>query len=185
VSERDKYPAALTDGGRSVLVTQTGPEPGVEHLVLPLEGGRKPEVWRTSKFKEIASPLSPDGRWLPYASEESGRWEVYVTSFPRAGRKWQISSEGGAYGFWSADGKEILYQDLAGTMRAAAVVARGDALEVGEPRPLFRANGPNPSGSTFWPTADLQRFLVVDEGQKPNAFLDLVVNWPLQLRSAR
>ncbi|HYN41594.1 MAG TPA: protein kinase [Thermoanaerobaculia bacterium] len=185
VSARDKHAGSFTDGGRSVLYAEAGSEPGVETLTVALEGAGKPESWRKAKYNEISSPPSPDGRWLPYSSEESGRWEVYVTSFPRAGRKWQISSEGGAYAFWSADGKEIIYHDLSGMMRSVAVTPRGETLEGGEPRPLFRVAGPNPTGSTFWPTADHQRFLAVGEGQKPNGLLDLVVNWPLQLRDAK
>ncbi|MFN7987592.1 MAG: protein kinase [Thermoanaerobaculia bacterium] len=185
VSDRDKYAATFTDGGRSLVFTQGGPDPGSELSVLPLEGARKPESWRKSRFNEIPSPLSPDGRWLPYSSEESGRWEVYVTSFPHAGRKWQVSSDGGAYAFWSADGREIVYHDLTGMLQAVPVVPRGETLEVGEPKPLFRVAGPNPSGSTFWPNADHSRFLSVGEGQKPNALLDLVVNWPLKLRAAK
>ncbi len=185
VSERDTYGATFTGGGSSILFTQVSPETGFEMQLLPLGKGRKPEGLRKSRLNEIASPLSPDGRWLPYSSEESGRWEVYVTSFPAAGRKWQISAGGGAYAYWSADGREIIYHDLGGTLHAVAVTARGETLEVGEPKPLFRVPGPNPAGSTFWPTADHQRFLVVGGGQKPNAFLDLVVNWPLQLRGAK
>ena len=185
VSDRDKYPSAFVDGGRSLLFTETGPDPGVGLFTMPLEGERTPKEWERTRFNEIPSPLSPDGRWLPYSSEESGRWEVYVTSYPKAGRKWQISSMGGAYAFWSADGKEIVYHDLTGMLHAVSVETRGDSLEIGESRPLFRVAGPNPSGSTFWPTPDHQRFLAVGEGQKPNALLDLVVNWPLALRRGR
>ena len=185
-SDADKYPATfsgrralprLRRGGQGRRASRSGP--------CALDGTRKPEPWLKTKFNEIPSPLSPTDEWLPYSSEESGRWEVYVTSFPRAGRKWQISNEGGAYAFWSADGREILYHDLGGTLHAVAVTVRGETLEVGQSRPLFRAPGPNPSGSTFSPTADHQRFLVVGEGQKPNALLDLVVNWPLQLRGGK
>ena len=185
VSESDKYAAAFADEGRSLVFAQGGPSPGTEFLVMALDGERKPESWRKSRFNDIPSPPSPDGRWLPYSSEESGRWEVYVTTFPRPGRKWQISTDGGAYGFWSADGREIIYHDLGGMLRAVPVVPRGEALEVGEPKPLFRVAGPNPAGSTFWPTADHSRFLSVGEGQKPSALLDLVVNWPLKLRAAK
>ena len=56
---------------------------------------------------------------------------------------------------------------------------------MGEARPLFRAPGPNPAGSNFWPTADHARFLVVGEGQKPSPLLELVVNWPLQVRAPK
>jgi serine/threonine-protein kinase len=184
-SELDKYAASFADGGRSIVYVESGTSPGAEIRIVSLEGARKPETWRRTKFNEIPSPLSPDGRWLPYSSEESGRWEVYVTSFPRAGRKWQISSEGGAYAFWSADGREIVYHDLGGTLRAVAVESRGETLEVSAGRPLFRATGPSPEGASFWPTGDHQRFLVLGEGQKPNPLLELVVNWPLALRGAR
>jgi Tol biopolymer transport system component len=184
-SDADKYPTSFVPGGRSLVFAETGKDAGVEIRILALDGTRKTEPWLKTNFNEIPSRLSPDGKWLPYSSEESGRWEVYVTSFPRAGRKWQISTEGGAYAFWSADGKEILYHDLGGMIRAVAVAVRGDTLEVGQSRPLFRADGPNPGGPSFSPTADHQRLLVVGEGQKPNALLDLVVNWPLQVRGGK
>ena len=185
VSEIDKQAHAFVDGGRALLVSQAEAQPEVEVLTVPLDGTGKPVSWRKTTHNIIPSPTSPDGRWLPYSSEESGRWEVYVTSFPRAGRKWQISTEGGAYAFWSADGRELIYHDLTGTLRAAPVTVRGDTLEIGESKPLFRAPGPSPIGTTVWPTPDHQRFLVVGEGQRPNAALDLVVNWPLGLRSGR
>ena len=181
-SDLDKYPASFTPGGRSLVFWEDQKDVGIEVRILPMDGSKKPEPWLRTKFNEIPSPLSPDGKWLPYSSEESGRWEVYVTSFPSAGRKWQISNEGGAYAFWSADGKEIIYHDLGGTIRAVTVAMRGESLEIGSSRPLFRAEGPNPTGATFSPAADHQRFLVIGEGQKPHALLDLVVNWPLQLR---
>jgi dipeptidyl aminopeptidase/acylaminoacyl peptidase len=184
-SDADKYPASFAFGGRSLVFQETAKDAGIEIRILSLDGSRKPEPWLRTKFNEFPSALSPDGKWLPYSSEESGRWEVYVTSFPRAGRKWQISTEGGAYAYWSADGKEILYHDLGGMIRAVSVGVRGETLEIGQGRPLFRANGPNPAGATFCPSADHQRLLVVGEGQKPNVLLDLVVNWPLQVRAGR
>jgi Tol biopolymer transport system component len=181
-SEADKYVASFADGGCSLLVAEQGKEGGVAFEVLALSGSRKPETWRRSKSVDIPSPLSPDGRWFPYSSEETGRWEVYVTAFPRAGRKWQISTAGGAYAFWSADGREIIYHALDGLLWAVAVGARGETLEVGQARQLFRANGPSPGGATVSPTGDHQRFLVVGEERHPNTLLDLVVNWPLRLR---
>ena len=69
VSERDTYGATFTGGGSSLLFTQVSPEAGFEMQLLPLGGSRKPELLRKSKLNEIASPLSPDGRWLPYSSE--------------------------------------------------------------------------------------------------------------------
>ncbi len=176
-SDADKSPVSWAAGGRTLIFEETGKDAGGEVRTLALDGTRKPEPWSRTKFSQVTSPLSPDGRWLPYSTDESGRWEVYVTSFPRAGRKWQISTNGGAYAFWSADGKEILYHDLSGMIWAVPVSVRGESLEIGQGRALFRAPGPNPTGPSFSPTSDHQRFLVVGEGQKPNALVDLVVNW--------
>ena len=120
-----------------LLFEETGKDAGFEVRTLALDGARKPELWSKTKFSQVDSPLSPDGRWLPYSTDESGRWEVYVTAFPRAGRKWQISTNGGAYAFWSADGKEILYHDLSGMIWAVAVsVARGNPRDRSGPSAL-------------------------------------------------
>jgi eukaryotic-like serine/threonine-protein kinase len=180
-SEADKGPVSWTAGGRTLVFDEGSKDGGVEVRTLALDGARKPDPWSKTRFNEVNSPLSPDGRWAPYSTDESGRWEVYVTSFPRAGRKWQISTDGGAYAFWRADGKEILYHDLSGMLWAVPVAVRGETLELGQGRPLFRAPGPNPTAPSVSPTSDHQRFLVVGEGQKPNALVDLVVNWPASL----
>ena len=184
-SDADKGPVSWTAGGRTLVFDEAAKDAGVEVRTLALDGARKAESWSKTKFNEVNSALSPDGRWLPYSTDESGRWEVYVTSFPRTGRKWQISTNGGAYAFWSADGKEILYHDISGMIWAVAVSVRGETLEIGQGRPLFRAPGPNPTAPSFSATSDHQRFLVVGEGQKPNALVDLVVNWPIQLRGGK
>ncbi len=184
VSDIDKEASAWTPDGGKIVFVQWGDAPGAEIRTLALDATHAQEVVLKSKASLVASPLSPDGKWLPYSSDESGRWEVYATSFPRAGRKWQISTEGGAYAFWSADGKEILYHDTSGIVRAVSVESRGESLEVGASRPLMRAPGPSPAAPGFSPTADHERLLVVGEGQKPNALLDLVVNWPAE-RSGR
>ena len=178
-SDADKGPVSWAPGGRALVFDEAGKDAGVEVKTLALDGARKPEPLSKTKFSEVNSPLSPDGRWQPYSTDESGRWEVYVTSFPRAGRKWQVSTDGGAYAFWSADGKEILYHDLSGMIWAVPVSVRGETLEIGQGRRLFRAPGPNPTAPSFSVTSDHQRFLVVGEGQKPNGLVDLVVNWTI------
>ncbi|HEX7616229.1 MAG TPA: protein kinase, partial [Thermoanaerobaculia bacterium] len=115
VSDADKEPTSWTPDGRTLVFTQVGKEsgarPGTEIRTLALDGTHASELWMKIKADAVTSGLSPDGKWLPYSSDEAGRWEVYVTSFPRPGRKWQISTEGGAYAFWRADGKEMLYHD--------------------------------------------------------------------------
>ncbi len=182
VSDVDKSPSAWTPDGRAIVFTEDGKDGETEIRTLAVDGSKTQELFLKSKANMVASPLSPDGRWLPISSDESGRWEVYVSSFPKAGRRWQISAGGGAYAFWSADGKEIVYHDMTGVVRAVPVEVRGQSLEVGASRPIMHVVGPSPAAPSFCPTADHQRLLVVGEGQKPNALLDLVLNWPALLR---
>jgi hypothetical protein len=142
-----------------------------------MDGTRKPELFLKTKANEIPAAFSPDGRWITYISDESGQWEIYASRFPRAGRKWQISSGGGVYSFWSGDGKEIVYQGNDGVLHTVAVSAREESLEIGSARTLFRVAGPFANAPAFSPTADHRKFLAVAGGQEPNAYLDLVVNW--------
>ena len=82
---------------------------GWDLYVLPLVGERKPVPFLKTEFTENSARPSGDSRWLAYTSTESGREEVYVSTFPQAGSKWQISSNGGRDPAWSASGREILY----------------------------------------------------------------------------
>jgi Tol biopolymer transport system component/predicted Ser/Thr protein kinase len=182
-SKNDKNPAAWSPDGRYLAYTDTGKETKADIFLLPLEGERKPQVFLQTPFLEYPAAFSPDGRWLAYGSDESGNFHIYVTSFPRPGRKWQVSTENGAYAYWSADGKEIVYHGFSGQLWAVEVSAKGDSVEIGAPKSLFKLAGPpRPSGVEFFPTSDHQRFLVLDRGQKANTLVNLVVNWPAAAR---
>jgi Tol biopolymer transport system component len=187
VSENDKFPAVWSKDGKSLLFLEAAKDTGLDIWVLPMEGQRagKPELFLRTKSSEIPGALSPDGRWLAYLSDESGQWELYATTFPHAGRKWQISPTGGTYGFWSADGKEILFQANDGKLAAVPVAIHQETLDLGQVKPLFSVPGPQAGGPSFAPTADHRRVLTVSGGQEPSALLDLVVNWPAGLRNTR
>lgn len=102
-----------------------------------------PEL-KASEFLKASSTLktgrfSPDGRWVAYASNESGRWEIYVTSFPEAHGKWQVSNAGGNQPRWRGDGKELFY--LSTNSRIMAIpVKTGANFDAGTPTALFQAN---------------------------------------------
>lgn len=104
--------------------------------VLPLFGDRKPFPFLQRNFDERQAQISPDGRWIAYSSNESGRAEVYVQSFPKPGSKVEISTSGGSEPRWRRDGKELFF--LAGT-KLMAVEVRSDMpiLEAGVPKVLF------------------------------------------------
>ena len=138
------------------------------------------------KSTQIASPgnavqISPNGRWIAYVSPESGRYEIYVQSFPPSGDKWQVSKSGGRYPVWRRDGKELFY--IAGS-NLMAVDVRTDAqiFSFGTPHSLF--NVPvNVIGALYYQVAaDGQRFLVVTPLDKPPPPITVAVNWEAGLK---
>jgi hypothetical protein len=162
---------------------------------LPLTGDRRPFPFLQTRSQEgLGAQFSPDGRWISYASNESGRAEVYVASFPGADGKWQVSTLGGSTTRWRHDGKELFFLQPDGKLMAAAVNGQGAAFEVGEVRPLFDLGriirGPR---YTYDVTPDGQRFLVnaaeEQTGTAPTHGNDidrrtmLVVNWPALLKN--
>jgi Tol biopolymer transport system component len=185
VSENDKFAVAWSADGKLLAFNEIAKDTGLDIAVLPMEGERKPMSFLKTKAGEFPDALSPDGRWLTYGSDESGQWEVYATSFPRPGRKWQVSPAGGTYSHWSMDGKEILYQGNDGLLHTIPVAAHDDALDLGQAQVLFRVAGPLPGGSSFSPTPDHKRILTVIGGQDPNPLLELVVNWDARRGGAR
>jgi len=112
----------------------------------------------SSRFDERAPSLSPDGRWIAYESNETGRNEVFVTDFPRGVQRWQLSRSGGQTPSWRSDGHEVYFSGLEGAT-AVAVADRNGVLEPGPPERLpFPKNAIRPDGRVFSP--DGERFLV-------------------------
>jgi Tol biopolymer transport system component len=161
-----------------LLLWQTDSKTGIDIGVLPLEQGAthaplKPYPWLANSFNEVPGRFSPDGRWVAYFSNESGRYEIYVAPFPGPGPKRQISSSGGSRPRWRADGKEIFYVGPDGLM-AAEVSVKAATIEVGAVRPLgIRVS--LGTGFLYDVSADGQRILAAV--QKSHAPLTLVENW--------
>ena len=180
---------AIDDGidvspdGKYLLFEVVGDKTSADVWVLPLDGSSKPYALFASEFAESLAHFSPDGRWVAYASNESGRAEVYVQSFPPTGGKWQISNGGGSAPHWRRDGNELFY--IAPDKRVMAVnVKLGTPFEFGTPVPLFqtRVSGyvaPN----RYDVSADGQRFLVNSSVQEQSsAPIIVVVNWAAGLK---
>ena len=153
--------------------------------VLPLAGDRKPVTYLDTVFSTQESQFSPNGRWVAYYSNESGKQEVYVQGFtldPSQSRgKWQISTAGGELPRWRRDGKELYYHF--GTQYFAVdVKTDGPSFQAGIPKPLFEAHAVGTTGSSGSPyvvTSDGQRFLVLaaTDEKAPSSPIDVVVNW--------
>jgi eukaryotic-like serine/threonine-protein kinase len=139
---------------------------------------KAPSVFRNGQF-------SPDGKWVAYASNESGKWEIYVTSFPDAHGRWQISSGGGEQPRWRGDGKELFFLSSDGKMMAAPVTT-GTHFDAGTPVVLFQSN-PRPPVLVYDlfvydVSRDGQRFLINTQvKQTENTPMSVVLNWPSKL----
>jgi Tol biopolymer transport system component len=151
---------------------------------LPLSGDRKPYPVLKAPFTQAHASLSPDGHWIAYVSQESGRMEVFVQDFPPAGGKWQISNSGGTEPSWRHDGKELYY--LNGTkLEAVDVNTAGSSFEAGFPKDLFDVPVVNDLNrrNRYVATPDGRRFLFVTSPKTIDAAPFLVVqNWQTLLK---
>jgi len=155
--------------------------------ILPLSGDGKPYVFLQGDFNVGDGHFSPDGKWLAYSSDESGRSEIYVTSFPGVGNKWQISATGGSSPHWRHDGKELFYRGTDSTLMAAEVQGTGSIFEVNAVHPLFhillstaaaRQDISSTSGQvTFDSAPDGTWFVVNSPPESISPSLTLVLNW--------
>jgi len=124
--------------------------------------------------------FSPDGRWLAFASYESGGPEIYVADFPGCARRTRISTQGGLGPRWRRDGRELFYVASDGMMTAVELQTVGSTLQPGQPKPLFKARTRTLTPKhVFDVTADGQRFLVIDGGDESRqGEIELILNWP-------
>ena len=174
--------ASWSADGRYVAYAAADPaggEGGIWYREIDSGGSlSEPISYLRTPFAESAPQVSPDGSYLAYRSNESGRFEVYVRPFPEGSGKWQVSTNGGSDPRWAVDGTELFYRE-ATTLMVVGVSTSG-AFTVGRSQRLFGANvlqqgGAIPKYDVF---PDGQRFLMIDRGT--NATQDtvrIVENW--------
>lgn len=139
-----------------------------EIWTAPVEGDRdhprlgKAELFLRSSFSQWNPAFSPDGRWLAYSSDESGKEELYVRPFPGPGGKSQVSTGGGAYPLWSRDGRKLYFLTPDWLIMVTSYSAKGDSFAAGKPQVWSRENLPNLGGNYPYDLApDGKRFAVV------------------------
>ncbi len=178
-STTEMYPSSVSPDGENLAFFKGGDDSSWDIWILPLSGETEASPFIETEFGEAFAMFSPDGRWLAYMSNESGSPEIYVTAFPKPGRKWQISTSGGQSPRWTENGSEIVYHASDGTLIAVRIEPRGGGLLIGEASPLFNT-GLQPSGQPLWALSpDGERVLAmetVSDHDAPN--LSVVVNWP-------
>jgi eukaryotic-like serine/threonine-protein kinase len=194
-SSANEVPSSWSPDGRFVLFYS--PVPPVRIWILPLAGAagdRKPIPFEDTQFDEAWGRFSPDGRWIAYHSDESGRNEIYVRPFDAASisgasparalpvtGKWMVSKDGGTTALWRRDGKELFYLSLDGKVMAVDVSTSG-VFQAGVPKALFKA----PDGVLFWDvSADGKRFIMASpaaETPAPPPTFSVVLNWQTALK---
>jgi eukaryotic-like serine/threonine-protein kinase len=177
------YPALTPDGKYLTYIWGDGGT-DISLWMLPVGGEAKAVVLIRPPSPQSninGYRVSPDGRWVAYVSDESGQNEVYVTSFPDAKGKWKVSANGGAYPAWSANGRELFFNDLQDTIIACAMTPKGGEMDIGTPQRLFHASMPG-IGTSFDVSPDGKRFMVnLAEGETA-APLRIISNWPAELK---
>jgi Tol biopolymer transport system component len=179
------YPSDISPDERFLLYQQSTSR-GYDLGTIPLSGDRKPAPFVAGSANEVQGRFSPNGRWIAYASDESGKFEVYVRHFPaESTQSTPISTAGGMQPEWRRDGKELFYISPQGKLTAVPVVTGEAAFTAGMPRALFDVEVPEPTApfpTHYAVTADGQRFLVntvIDQPTRPS--LTVIFNWTAAL----
>jgi Tol biopolymer transport system component len=177
-------PEDWSPDGRMLVYEDFGRSTAQDLWLLPLEGDRKPRPYLVTPFDERDAQFSPDGRWMAYASNESGLLQVYVQSIPAGGSKFQVSIAGGSQPRWRRDGKELFYISADSKLMAVELKIN-NTFEAGPPKALFDMDLGAATAAGRWkyqPAADGQRFLVLSNDRSASPLVTVVLNWQAGLR---
>ena len=190
-SDEAKTPTDWSSDGRFIVYHTVDPKTKGDLWVLPLEGDRKPIRFVQTDFDEFDGAFSPDGNWIGYTSDETGRMEVYIQAFagsktqtPRTS-KWQASTNGGSRLRWRRNGTELFYVAPDGDLMSVAV--KTNPMILAGPKKLFHTAIGNPASDTasggYAVAANGQRFLLAAPTRPHSpAALTVVLNWTARLK---
>jgi Tol biopolymer transport system component len=195
-SNQVKTPESWSADGRFLLYRSIDPQTSLDLWVVPMVGDRTPSVFLKTRFREGYGEFSPDGRWVAYESNESGRNEIYIRPFVPpgvagtpptvAGGEWQVSTVGGIYPRWRLDGKELYYINPAGAMMAVPITVTGATVAPGPPVVLFPTHivggGEDTAQARQYDVAPNGRFLINTELDSAAVPITLLQNWNPEAR---
>ena len=184
--EEDR-PLSFSSDGELLAFQSNHAETSWDLWILSLEGGRKPEVFLATPASEMSAEFSFDGRWIAYASNESGRYEIYVRPYPGPGGKWQISTDGGNYPHWTKNGRELVYRASTRRWMSVSVSTEGNSLKIGTPQLLFEGEFVDSADSSNYDvSADGSWFALLrfdeKEEQSDESHLTFIFNWFEEVR---
>jgi eukaryotic-like serine/threonine-protein kinase len=175
-----KLPSDWSGDGRFIICETVGLTTRWDLWVLSLNGESKFEMFLETPNDERRACFAPSGRWIAYESDESGKTEVYVRSFPASGARWQVSAGGGSQPRFARDGKELFYISADRKIMAAPVKTDGVGFESSAPRALFETHilMKDRPGNQFVVTSDGQRFLINSTiAATWGSPISVVINW--------
>jgi len=183
-SEYTHYPMSSSPDGQLLAFTELNPATGYDIWTLRLSD-RKAQPFLRTPFNETTPRFSPDGRWVAYVSDESGRNEIYVQPYPGPGGKWQISTEGGKEPVWNRNGRELFYRS--GGKMMTVDIATQPSFAAGKPRVLFEGQYEPTvlTAANYDVSPDGQRFLMLKSGEAGEAAptqINVVLNWFEELK---
>jgi eukaryotic-like serine/threonine-protein kinase len=189
-------PTSWSADGKTLVVYQLNPDSKADIGTLPMEGDKTIKLLLQRKYQEGVPQISPDGQWMAYSSDESGRLEVYVRPFPNVNSgKWKVSTSGGWMQLWLKNERELLYWTQDAKMMAVAIET-APAFKPGIPRVLFELPAVSSSYMTVsaipWDISpDGKRFLMLKSMQRtedapganvPKKIINIVLNWTEELK---
>jgi eukaryotic-like serine/threonine-protein kinase len=182
-SEHTQVPTSWSADGQLLAFVEANSDKRYDIWMLRM-GDRKAQPFLRTLFNNGAARFSPDGHWLAYVSDESGRYEVYVQPYPGPGGKWQISTEGGTEPVWNPNGRELFYRS--GDKMMAVDIATQPGFAAGKPRMLFKGQyeGGGP-GANYDISPDGQRFLMIKPSESAETAptqINVVLNWFEELK---
>jgi WD40 repeat protein len=143
--------------------------------VLPLDGDRQPRPCIRRPANERNAAVSPDGNWLCYTSDESGRLEGYVQAFPTPGRRYQVTTDGTGVRGWKADGRQLALGPTPNQVARAVDVVPGEEFRIGPPRVLGKR--PDVTFGTDLDRGWTRCIAIVPAGRQPRSTIRIVLNW--------